>query len=436
MRKITFGGSGSGSGGGGGGGVSLPGGYDKSWMTPPVTTDTTVNGKNDVMALVVNVLDVGNRNYFSCVATGNYTVNVYATVGGTLISTQNVASGVQANWQIDYAACTHQIDTVTRQAYIEIVGNGGNLTSIVFNTNHPNETNANTSQNIVAAFAVLPAVTSMANCFFACYALQSVTLPSLPAVTSMTSCFSLCSALQSVTLPSLPAVTSMASCFYSCYSLQSVTLPSLPVVTSMTGCFYSCYSLQSVTLPSLPVVTSMTNCFYACYSLQSVTLPSLPAVTSMASCFYTCYALQSVTLPSLPAVTSMASCFSLCSALQSVTLPSLPAVTSMASCFYACSALQSVTLPSLPAVTSMTSCFGAAVTEGQSLRSLRKIILSDLRYGFALNYGALQSQEINALFASLGTASGAQTIDIRNQPGSAACDVSIAVLKGYTVVTS
>ena len=360
MRKITFGGSGS----GGGGGVSLPGGYDKSWMTPPVTTDTTVNGKNNVMALVVNVLDVGNRNYFSCVATGNYTVNVYATVGDTLISTQNVASGVQANWQIDYAVCTYQIDTVTRQAYIEIVGNGGDLTSIAFNTNHPNEKNANTSQNIVAAFAVLPAVTSMASCFGYCYSLQSVTLPSLP------------------------AVTSMASCFGACYSLQSVTLPSLPAVTNMASCFGACSSLQSVTLPSLPAVTSMASCFYGCSSLQSVTLPSLPAVTSMASCFYGCYSLQSVTLPSLPAVTNMA------------------------------------------------SCFGAAVTETQSLRSLRKIILPGLRYGFALNYGALQSQEINALFASLGTASGAQTIDIRNQPGSAACDVSIAVLKGYTVVTS
>ena len=104
----------------------------------------------------------------------------------------------------------------------------------------------------------------------------------------------------------LMTVTSLGtSCFYSCYALQSVTIPSS--VTSLgASCFNSCYALQSVTIPSS--VTSLgTYCFQSCYALQSVTIPS--SVTSLgSSCFYYCYALQSVTIPS--SVTSLGTqCF-------------------------------------------------------------------------------------------------------------------------------
>ena len=103
--------------------------------------------------------------------------------------------------------------------------------------------------------------------------------------------------------------------------------------------------------------------------------------------------------------------------------------------FFACYALQSVNLPSLPVLTTATSMFGTTV-ESTCLRSLRRLVTPGITAGFALLYGAMQAQELNALFTSLGTASGAQTIDIRNQPGSATCDTSIATAKGYTVLTA
>ncbi len=250
--------------GGGGGGVSpnLPDGYNPEWMTPPAITDTTVNGLTDVIALMCNVLDIGDRNYFSCIATGSYTVNVYTAVNGTLISTVNTASDVQTNWQIDYAVCTHQVDAETRQAYVEIVPKAGQtLTLIRFNTNHPAETNANSAPNIVAAFGALPALTTAASMFNSCYALQSVTLPALPALTTAASMFIYCYALQSVTLPALPALTTATNMFNSCYALQSVTLPALPALTTATNMFNSCYALQSVTLPALPALTNATSMF-------------------------------------------------------------------------------------------------------------------------------------------------------------------------------
>ena len=260
MRRIVFGGS-------GGSGSASSDGWDTAWMDKPTYDDTQVNGRPDVIGLLCNVIDIGDRNYFSCLATtnvGTYTVSVYTAPGGTLISSQNVASNAQCNWGIDYSACTHQLDTETRQAWVEIYPTAGALTSITFNTNHPAETNVNSAQNIVGAIGVLPSVKTMVSCFQYCYSLQSVILPSLPAVTNMTSCFFACYSLQSVILPALPSVTTMASCFQNCYSLQSVIFPALPSVTTMASCFQTCYSLQSVILPSIPAVTNMPTCFNTC----------------------------------------------------------------------------------------------------------------------------------------------------------------------------
>ena len=294
----------------------VPSGWGADWMQPPIYTETSVNGKTDVCGLVCNVLDVGDRNYFSCIASGDYTVNVYTdATAATLISTQNVAGNVQANWQIDYAACTHQLDTETRQAWVEIVPQAGqSLTMLRFNTNHPAETNVNSAPNIVTVVGVLPALTN---------------------------------------------ATSM---FSSCYALQSVMLPSLPSLTSATSMFSNCFSLQSVTLPSLPALTTATSMFYACFALQSVTIPSLPALTNA------------------------------------------------------------------------TYMFGTD-TESTCLRSLRKLVCPTPT-SIKVRYAAMQAQELNALFTSLLNANGVQTIDVRNQPGSSACDTSIATAKGYTVLTA
>ena len=349
---------------GGGSAPVLPDGWDGVWLSPPDITSTTINGKTDVCGLVCNVLDIGDRNYFSCIATGDYIVNVYTdATANTLISTQNVASGVQANWQIDYADCTYQLDTETRQVWVEIVPQSGqSLTMLRFNTNHPSETNTNTPANIVSIVGVLPAL------------------------------------------------------------------------TNATSMFHSCLALQSVTLPNLSALTNATNMFYYCLALQSVTLPNLSALTNATSMFHSCLALQSVTLTSLSALTNAANMFLYCYALQSVTLTSLSALTNAANMFLYCLALQSVTLPSLPSLTNTSGMFGTD-TEASCLRSLRRLVCPTT-VSLKVSYGALQAQELNALFASLLNASGAQTIDVRNQPGSATCDTSIATAKGYTVLTA
>ncbi len=266
-----------------GGGVAPPA---NGWLAAPVMTETTMNGKTDACGLFCNVLDIEDRNYFSCIATGNYTVSVYTSVGGTLISSQNIASNVQCNWQIDWAACTHNVDADTRQAYVEITPQAGqSLTLLRFNTNHPAESNVNSAPNIVSVYGVLPALTNATNMFSACNALQSVALPNLPALTNASSMFSSCSSLQSVALPNLPALTNATNMFYSCFALQYVTFSSLPALITATGMFSACYALQYVTFSSLPVLTTATNMFSACFALQYVTFSSLPALITATGMF-------------------------------------------------------------------------------------------------------------------------------------------------------
>jgi hypothetical protein len=66
--------------------------------------------------------------------------------------------------------------------------------------------------------------------------------------------------------------------------------------------------------------------------------------------------------------------------------------------------------------------------------SMETLILTGMTRGFTIDDCNMSATAINALFTSLGTASGSQTINVRRNPGSATCTTSIATSKGYTVV--
>lgn len=68
-----------------------------------------------------------------------------------------------------------------------------------------------------------------------------------------------------------------------------------------------------------------------------------------------------------------------------------------------------------------------------SVSSLEKLILTGLTIGVSIASCNLGAAALNAFFTSLGTAKGAQTITITNNPGAGTCDTSIATAKGWTV---
>ena len=181
--------------------------------------------------------------------------------------------------------------------------------------------------------------------FYACYSLESVSMPS--DVTSISSStFQYCYSLTYVSIPS--GVTDIGSSFQSCSSLTHVSIPS-GVTIMVNNAFQSCSSLTHVSIPS--GVTSIgTNAFYACYSLTSVRIPS--GVTSIGyNAFYGCYSLESINIPST--VTKIGySAFGNCYSLKSITLPNnLTTINDGSSsstttgCFQACYSLVSLTIP-------------------------------------------------------------------------------------------
>ena len=69
-----------------------------------------------------------------------------------------------------------------------------------------------------------------------------------------------------------------------------------------------------------------------------------------------------------------------------------------------------------------------------SMRNLEELILPSLQLGFTIANSNMGAAALDAMFTSLGTANGAQTITITGNPGAATCTTSIATLKGFTIV--
>ena len=67
---------------------------------------------------------------------------------------------------------------------------------------------------------------------------------------------------------------------------------------------------------------------------------------------------------------------------------------------------------------------------------LEELILPGCETGFSILNSNMGATAIDALFTSLGTANGSQTITVTGNPGSGSCTPSIATDKGYTVVVS
>ena len=66
--------------------------------------------------------------------------------------------------------------------------------------------------------------------------------------------------------------------------------------------------------------------------------------------------------------------------------------------------------------------------------NLKELILPSFRVGFSIANSNMDADALDAMFTSLGTANGAQTITITGNPGAATCDTTIATGKGFTIV--
>jgi surface protein len=343
-------------------------------------------------------------------------------------------------------------------------------------------------------------VTSMSQMFYSCSSLESVPLFSTASVTSMSQMFYSCSSLESVPLFTTSSVTTMASMFNLCTSLESVPLFTTSSVTSMSSMFSYCSSLESVPLFNTASVTNMQSMFSYCTSLKSVPLFNTASVTTMSSMFVGCISLKSVPLFNTASVTTMQSMFNSCISLKSVPLFNTASVTTMQSMFENCLSLESIPSFNTTSVVSsglqnfaaytfslknltissavhttingllhsgntispltgsgsfafsstsvraiktisvncsgVTSALSSAPFSTTGFTNVSSIIMTGMKYAFSVGGMRLDGTALDALYTSLGTAAGAQTLTVTTNHGTVDDTPSIATTKGWTVTGS
>ena len=201
------------------------------------------------------------------------------------------------------------------------------------------------------------------------------------------------------------AGTNFGSMFQNCYSLQQVPALNTANGTNFTSMFQGCSSLQQVPLLNTAAGTNFTSMFYNCYLLQTVPLLNTAAGTNFTYMFYNCYSLQTVPLLNTAAGTNFTYMFQGCFSLQQVPLLNTAAGTNFTSMFQGCSSLQQSDITG----TTYTISYASA---------------------------NLSAAALNNIYTNLGTASGAQTITVTGNWGTAGDDPSIATAKGWTVAGS
>ena len=209
-------------------------------------------------------------------------------------------------------------------------------------------------------------------------------------------------------------------------SCERVNIMSVGNAGTLANLCFSFYKLQKFEIGNIASVTSTQNMFQNCFTLTTVPLFNTANITNMSSMFGGCYSLQTVPLFNTANVTNMQYMFQNCYFLQTVPLFNTVSVQSMQSMFQNCQLLKSVTL-NLSSVSILTSTFSGTT-------NIETLILSGCRYGFNIANNEMSASALNALFTSLGTAVGSQTITITGNPGASTCDTTIATSKGFTVV--
>ena len=174
--------------------------------------------------------------------------------------------------------------------------------------------------------------------FESCALLESVTLPDGLA-TIGNGAFNYCTSLSSIVIPD--SVTTIGSyAFYYCESLSSIEIPDS--VTTIGGTTFSgCKSLSSIEIPD-SVTTIGGSAFSGCTSLSSIEIPD--SVTTIgSSAFSGCTSLSSIEIPDR-VTTIGSSAFSGCTSLSSIEIPDR-VTTIDYSAFLGCTSLSSIVIP-------------------------------------------------------------------------------------------
>jgi hypothetical protein len=424
--------------------------YNSEWVRPGDWLSMPTIGTQEFIGLLAITDD--ESNHIALLCAGAYTVDWGDGVA------ENVATGVKAQHTYTYSSIS---GTPTTRGYKQVLVRvtpqaGQNLTNVTLQRQHTlvqkgyatswldisvngsNITTFSLGGNTVklsmcerVVIGAIGTITNFTNFFWQCYSLQSVNVFNTASGTNFTYMFRDCYMLQAVPLLNVASGTNFTGMFYNCIALKSV--PALNAVsgTNFSQMFVQCRSLQNISLINTAAAVDMTSMFGNCNSLITIPLLNTALVKYFGSMFSSCSSLQTIPLINTAEGLDFSYMFDVCNSLVSIPLLNTIKVTDFTRVFYACYTLQQLPNLNTAAGTSFTNIFAGTVY------SLGKGAFQGTRY--AINYAnmCLSQSAIVDIFNGLGTAVGAQTITVTNNPGRAALtapEIAIATGKGWTVV--
>lgn len=310
-------------------------------------------------------------------------------------------------------------------------------------------------------------VNNLSNAFAYCARLTKFGGVNLPLCTTINSMFAYSGMVSPGDFTTSTLLTQADSMFYRCERLERAPEISNTVnVNTMAGMYYYCYNIKSCPVYDTANVTSMSNMFANCYSLEAAPAFNTIKVTTFSGMFANCVALSTIPMYDYQKATTISTMFNNCVGLKSIgafnfgtTTTSGIICTSAFSCSNAFDgALEEIGTFTIPATAASVS-YGSMFVNNRNLKSvnldcakviatagigsvlsgavnIRSVILTGLRFGAFTIGGMMDAPALVALFTSLGTATGSQTITVSGNWGWAsltAADKLIATSKGWTL---
>ena len=236
--------------------------------------------------------------------------------------------------------------------------------------------------------------------------------------------------LQQCKISLLGTVANLAQLFYGCVSLQSVSFVCAVNPTDTSGMFSGCLALRHVPFFNTINVTTFATMFNGCASLQEIPAFNTLHVTSMRQAFYGCQSLTSLPSLNTAVVNDMYGMFQNCTRLETFPPMSTPLVTGAVGMCQNCASLRAIPAFDLSAIilpANIVNTFG-------SLSALVSCAVTGINQTVSFKDCKLSATALNTIFTNLSATGTGKTITITGNYGAATCDTSIATAKGWTAV--
>jgi hypothetical protein len=263
--------------------------------------------------------------------------------------------------------------------------------------------------------------------FINCYSLEEVNAFDTSTGTNVSQMFDSCYSLTTAPLLNCAASTNALGMFQNCYSLT--TVPAITMGTDCSQMFFNCTSLETIGLINTSNVTNFTSMFASCRSLKTLPLLDTSKGINFLSFLASCNSLVEVPLFNTILATNMTGFLNGAQMIQYVPAFNTSNVTVVSQMFNNCYNLRELPALSLPVCITFTDWLTNNITLAKSG------VINPTR-GHSYSGKSLSQANIVTIFNNLGTASGAQTITVSNNPGYAGLTAGerlIATTKLWTI---